>query len=138
DRESTNYTRDAVENLFQYLARDREVKEVSILAHSMGNWLALESLRQMSIRNGGLPAKFSNVMLAAPDVDVDVFRSEIAHMGKHRPRFTLFVSRDDRALAASRRVWGNVSRLGAIDPEQSPYKEELVANNITVIDLTKL
>ncbi|WP_132073545.1 alpha/beta hydrolase [Sinorhizobium americanum] len=138
DRESTNYTRNAVESLFQYLARDPEVKEVSILAHSMGNWLALESLRQMAIRNDGLPAKFKNVMLAAPDVDVDVFRSQIADMGKQRPRFTLFVSRDDRALAVSRRVWGNVSRLGAIDPEQSPYREELEANNITVVDLTKI
>lgn len=59
-------------------------------------------------------------------------------MGKQRPRFTLFVSRDDRALAVSRRVWGNVSRLGAIDPEQSPYKEELAANGITVVDLTKI
>jgi esterase/lipase superfamily enzyme len=138
DRESTNYTRNAVERLFQYLARDPEIKEVSILAHSMGNWLALESLRQMAIRNGGLPAKFKNVMLAAPDVDVDVFRSQIADMGKQQPRFTLFVSRDDRALAVSRRVWGNVSRLGAIDPEQTPYKEELAESDIAVIDLTKV
>lgn len=138
DRESTNYTRNAVERLFQYLARDPQVKEVSILAHSMGNWLALESLRQMAIRNDGLPKKFKNVMLAAPDVDVDVFSSQIGDLGTQRPRFTLFVSRDDRALAVSRRVWGNVSRLGAIDPEQSPYKEELALNGISVIDLTKI
>ncbi len=138
DRESTNFTRNAVEHLLQYLARDPDIKEVSILAHSMGNWLALESLRQMAIRNDGLPKKFKNVMLAAPDVDVDVFGSQIADMGEQRPHFTLFVSRDDRALAVSRRVWGNVSRLGAIDPEQSPYREELAANAITVIDLTKV
>lgn len=138
DRESTNYTRNAVERLFQYLARDPEVREVSILAHSMGNWLALESLRQMAIRNDGLPAKFKNVMLASPDVDVDVFRSQIEDMGRQRPRFTLFVSRDDRALAVSSRVWGGVSRLGAINPELSPYKEVLAANGITVIDLTKI
>ena len=138
DRESTNYTRNAVEALFQYLASDPEVKDVSILAHSMGNWLALESLRQMAIRNGGLPSKFKNVMLADADVDVDVFRTEIADMGKTRPRFTVFVSRDDRALAASKRIWGGVTRLGAINPEQSPYKEELAANDIAVIDLTKV
>lgn len=138
DRESTNYTRNALEALFQYLAKDPEVKEVSILAHSMGNWLALEGLRQMAIRNGKLPAKFKNVMLAAPDVDVDVFRSQIADMGKQHPQFTLFVSRDDRALAVSRRVWGNVARLGAIDPEQEPYKKELESYDITVIDLTKI
>jgi esterase/lipase superfamily enzyme len=138
DRESTNYTRNALETLFQYLAKDPEVKEVSILAHSMGNWLALESLRQMAIRNGRLPEKFKNVMLAAPDVDVDVFRQQIADMGKQHPQFTLFVSRDDKALAFSRRVWGDVSRLGAIDPEQAPYKQELEDNKIMVIDLTKI
>ena len=138
DRESTNYTRNALETLFQYLAKDREVKEVSILAHSMGNWLALEALRQMAIRNGRLPAKFENVMLASPDVDVDVFRQQIADMGEQHPKFTLFVSRDDRALAVSRRVWGDVARLGAIDPEQSPFKQELADSQITVIDLTKV
>ncbi|EHS51690.1 protein of unknown function DUF900 hydrolase family protein [Rhizobium sp. PDO1-076] len=138
DRESTNYTRNALETLFQYLARDPEVKEVSILAHSMGNWLALEALRQMAIRNGRLPVKFENVMLAAPDVDVDVFRQQITDMGEPRPHFTLFVSRDDRALALSRRVWGDVARLGAIDPEQPPFKQELSDNKITVIDLTKV
>ncbi|MDQ0561521.1 esterase/lipase superfamily enzyme [Rhizobium mesoamericanum] len=138
DRESTNYTRNALETLFQYLAKDPEVKEVSILAHSMGNWLALESLRQMAIRNGRLPEKFKNVMLAAPDVDVDVFSQQIVDMGKQHPQFTLFVSRDDKALAFSRRVWGDVSRLGAIDPEQAPYKKELEDNKIMVIDLTKI
>ncbi|MBK3745866.1 alpha/beta hydrolase [Paraburkholderia aspalathi] len=138
DRESTNYTRNALENLFQYLAKDREVKEVSILAHSMGNWLTLEALRQMAIRNGGLPTKFKNVMLAAPDVDVDVFRSQIVDMGDPHPQFTLFVSRDDKALAVSRRVWGDVARLGAIDPETEPYKQELADSKITVIDLTKV
>lgn len=138
DRESTNYTRNSLETLFQYLAKDPEVKEVSILAHSMGNWLALESLRQMAIRDGRLPAKFKNVMLAAPDVDVDVFRQQIVDMGKQHPQFTLFVSRDDKALAFSRRVWGDVSRLGAIDPEQAPFKKELEDNKITVVDLTKV
>ncbi|KKX23878.1 alpha/beta fold hydrolase [Rhizobiaceae bacterium LC148] len=138
DRESTNYTRNTLEALFQHLAADPGVKEVSILAHSMGNWLALEGLRQMAIRNDGLPAKFKNVMLAAPDVDVDVFRSQIEDMGHHRPRFTLFVSADDRALAFSRRVWGDIPRLGSINPEEAPYKQEMENNKITVIDLTKV
>jgi esterase/lipase superfamily enzyme len=138
DRESTNYTRNALETLFQYLAKDGTVKEVNVLAHSMGNWLALEALRQMAIRNGGLPAKFKNVMLAAPDVDVDVFRSQIEDMGDPHPQFTLFVSRDDKALAFSRRVWGNIPRLGSIDPETAPYKTELADYKVSVIDLTKI
>ncbi len=77
-------------------------------------------------------------MLAAPDVDVDVFRSQIVDMGEPHPQFTLFVSRDDKALAVSRRVWGDVARLGSIDPEQAPYKQELADHKVTVIDLTKV
>lgn len=138
DRESTNYSRNALETLFQFLAKDPNVHEVDILAHSMGNWLAMESLRQMAIRNGRLPAKFKNVMLADADVDVDVFRQQMSDLGQPRPAFTLFVSRDDRALAVSKRVWGDVGRLGAIDPTISPYKEEIADNHMTVVDLTKI
>src|SRR5690606_29795012 len=88
DRESTSYSRDAFEEVLQALARDPSVDEVSILAHSMGNLLTLESLRQMSIRDRRVAPKIMNVMLAAPDVDVDVFRTQITRMGEPRPRFT--------------------------------------------------
>jgi esterase/lipase superfamily enzyme len=138
DRESGNYSRRALENLFQALARDPAVGEVSVLAHSMGNWVTLEALREMSIRNGTISPKIANVMLAAPDVDVDVFRSQIADMEGRRPKFTLFVSQDDRALAASRRVWGSTARLGAIDPDAEPYRSELEKAGITVLNLTSL
>jgi esterase/lipase superfamily enzyme len=137
DRESANYSRHALESLFQRLARDPAVGEISILAHSMGNWVTLEALTQMAIRNRGIPAKIANVMLASPDVDVDVFRTQIEQMEGRRPKFTLFVSQDDRALAVSRRVWGQV-RLGAVDPETEPYKSQLEAEKITVLNLTKL
>ena len=68
----------------------------------------------MAIRDGRVAPKIRNVLLAAPDVDVDLFREAVLDMGKSRPSFTLFVSQDDRALALSRRIWGDV-RLGAID-----------------------
>ena len=50
DRESANYSRDALERLLQFLSKDPAVGEISVLAHSMGNWVALEALRQMAIR----------------------------------------------------------------------------------------
>ena len=138
DRESATYSRNALENLLQGLARDPAVGEVSLLAHSMGNWVALESLTQMAVRNRGIPPKIANVMLASPDVDADVFRTQIAEMTGRRPKFTLFVSQDDRALAVSRRVWGNKDRLGAVDPDVEPYKTEFEKDKITVLNLTKL
>ncbi|MGZ9086918.1 MAG: alpha/beta hydrolase [Rhodoplanes sp.] len=136
DHESASYSRDALELMLQALQRDRDVGEISILAHSMGNWVTLEALRQMAIRNGQIGSKIQNVMLASPDVDFDVFRRQIAEIGGVRPSiFTLFASRDDDALAASRRFWGN-TRLGAVDPKASPYQEVLDRDRVKVVDLT--
>jgi esterase/lipase superfamily enzyme len=137
DRESTNLSRDGFEQVLNMLARDPSVSEVTILAHSMGNWLTLEVLRQMAIRDRRVPAKISNVMLAAPDVDVDLFGTEITAMHEPRPNFTLLISRDDHALAVSRHVWGSVARLGAIDARTEPYKSKLAAQHVTVVDLTQ-
>jgi esterase/lipase superfamily enzyme len=138
DRESANYSRDALELLLQVMSKDPSVGEISILAHSMGNWVTLEALRQMAIRNGRVAPKIKVVMLAAPDVDVNVFNEQIATLGKDAPKITLFVSQDDRALKVSRRVWGDMPRIGQIDPAIEPYKTQLADDRITVIDLTKL
>jgi esterase/lipase superfamily enzyme len=138
DRESTNYSRDALERTLSALARDPSVKAVTVLAHSMGTWLAVESLRQMAIRDGRIPPKITDVVLAAPDLDVDVFRRQFRAMGDRRPHFTMFVSRDDIALGLSRRLAGNVDRLGAIDVSKEPYRSQLEAAGITVHDLTAL
>ncbi|MFC3691789.1 alpha/beta hydrolase [Chenggangzhangella methanolivorans] len=138
DRESTNYSRDALEETLQTLAKAPEIQDVSILAHSMGSFLTLESLRQMSIRNGRIAPKISNVILAAPDVDVDVFKQQLGEMGpaNARPRFTIFTSTDDRALMVSSRLAGKVPRLGAIDPKAEPYASEFRDANIDAFDLT--
>ncbi|MGE4172394.1 MAG: alpha/beta hydrolase [Methylocystis sp.] len=135
DHESASYSRDALESVLQALQRDREVGEIAILAHSMGNWVTLEALRQMAIRNGQIGSKIQNVMLAAPDVDFDVFRRQIGAIGVRPSVFTLFASRDDDALAASRRFWGN-TRLGAVDPHAPPYQEVLDRERVKVVDLT--
>lgn len=137
DRESNTYSRNALENTLRTIASDPAVGEISILAHSMGNQVTLEALRQMAIRDGRVAPKIRNVLLAAPDVDVDLFREAVLDMGKSRPSFTLFVSQDDRALALSRRIWGDV-RLGAIDPEQEPYRSNLESAGITVLNLSGL
>lgn len=138
DHESANFSRDTLETALQTLARDPNVGEISILAHSMGNWVTLEALRQMSIRNKGLSPKIRNIMLAAPDVDFDVFRRQIRAMNAKPNLFTVFISRDDEALAVSRRVWGNMPRLGAVDATAAPYSEDIQNEGITVVDLTDI
>lgn len=55
DRESANCSRDALESLLVMLASFPEVSEVNLLAHSMGNWVALKALRGRSMRGGQTP-----------------------------------------------------------------------------------
>jgi len=138
DKESTNYSRDALEQILRAIVREPEVKDITVMAHSMGSWLTVEALRQMAIRDGRVNAKITDVILASPDLDVDVFSKQFLAMGKQHPRFTLFTSRDDKALALSRRISGNIDRLGQIDPSIEPYRSELEKAGITVIDLTQL
>ncbi|WP_407065227.1 alpha/beta hydrolase [Ensifer sp. LCM 4579] len=138
DKESTNYSRDALEELLQRASKDPAVGEITLMAHSMGSWLTVEALRQMAIRDGRVAPKITDVILASPDLDVDVFSQQMQAMGKDRPKFTLFVSRDDRALTVSRRISGNIDRLGQIDPTVEPYRSQLEKAGITVLDLTAL
>jgi len=138
DKESTNYSRSALETLLTGAVAVPEIKEITILAHSMGTWLTVESLRQMAIRNGKIASKITDVILASPDLDVDVFRQQIVDMGPDRPKFTIFVSKDDRALTLSRRISGNVDRLGQIDISNPIYREGLENAGITVLDLSAL
>jgi esterase/lipase superfamily enzyme len=138
DKESTNYSRDALETMLRRLSTEPNVDEVTIMAHSMGSWLTVEALRQMAIRDGRVAPKIKNVILASPDLDVDVFGRQLAEIGENRPRFTLFVSRDDRALSLSRRISGNIDRLGQVDPTVEPYRSEFENAGIVVLDLTKL
>jgi esterase/lipase superfamily enzyme len=72
DHESASYSRDALEEGLRVLAKNPEVREITVVAHSMGNWVTLAALRQMAIRNGKVAEKIRNVILAAPDVDVNV------------------------------------------------------------------
>lgn len=138
DKESTNYSRTALEQSLRVLAADPAVKDITILAHSMGTWLAMESLRQMGIRDGHVNSKIRNVILASPDIDIQIFAKQYVEMGASKPKFTIFVSQDDRALAASSFITGNVLRLGAIDPSKEPYRSRLENAGITAIDLTKV
>src|SRR4029077_13430041 len=138
DHDSAVYSRDALEAVLQALVKDPNVDSISILAHSMGNYLAIESLRQMAIRDRGVSPKIRDVMLASPDIDIDVFRRQIAEIdaGPRPGQFTLFISRDDRALSLSSFLARDSTRLGALDPSKEPYNAILAQARVQVVDLT--
>ncbi|MGR7995381.1 alpha/beta hydrolase [Xanthobacter sp. ZOL 2024] len=139
DRESTNFSRTDLANVLATAAASPHVDEVVVLAHSMGAWLAVEALRDLALRDGKVPAKISNVILASPDLDIDVFERQLRDMGPKRPHMTIFVSRNDRALSVSRLLAGEVTRVGAVDLTDPAYAARLEqGDGVVVLDLTAL
>ena len=138
DLESANDSRDAIEQLLDTIGENVNVKEVTILCHSMGCSPTLQALHSKALLAGRIGSKVKNVMLVAPDVDVNRFRAQMREMGSARPRFMLFVSQDDRALGLSSSIWGGITRLGQVDPDREPYKADFRREGIIVFDLTSL
>ena len=67
DRESASQSRDSLDQLLDSVALSPNVKEVTVLCHSMGCQLTLEALQSRSMRTGKIGAKVKNVLLVAPD-----------------------------------------------------------------------
>ena len=136
DRESAFYSRDFLELNLRALSRDLGASRIDVLAHSMGTLLTLEALRQAAIRGDGtFGGTLRDFRLAAPDVDLDVFRTQMRQI--KRP-VTVFVSADDRALYFSRRFAGDKTRLGALSSKDTEVIAELENSGATIIDLSDI
>ena len=118
------------------LAATPGVGRVHVLAHSMGAWLTMEALRENAIAGKpDLDGHLGEVMLAAPDIDIDVFRNQMTRLAGHA-RVSVLVSRDDRALDLSSRLAGDRPRVGALDPSKPADAAELARMDVRVYDLS--
>lgn len=107
---------------------------ITILAHSMGNWLLMETAVQSSPEQRRvLQGKIKVVILAAPDIDIDLFKAQLRKLGRPTNPYVVVVSRDDRALRLSRAIAGGKERVGAYSND-----EELAELGAIVIDVTEL
>ncbi|MHC5653958.1 alpha/beta hydrolase [Stappia sp.] len=133
DTNSATIARDALEKTLRTLTASKAEK-VNVLAHSMGNWVLTETMRQIRISGRPLPAaKMGLIAMAAPDVDVEVFKAQMKRVGKPDKPFVILVSKDDRALRASNYLAGGKGRLGAYEDE-----EELARLGAVIVDLTQV
>ncbi len=112
DSNSASAARDSLEATLR-LAAKCGAKRIDVIAHSMGNWAMMEALRQLAISGDrDLGNRLGDVVLASPDIDFDVFRSQMVRYGKPDKPFILFLSKDDRALRISGLIAGNRPRVG--------------------------
>jgi esterase/lipase superfamily enzyme len=115
DRESALWSRDAFEDLLKAVAASPSGGRINIVAHSMGTLLTLETIRMLRAEAGeAAMSRIGAVVLAAPDIDFDLFSNGVARLGPDVSKITVISSTNDRALELSAALAGGV-RAGAAD-----------------------
>jgi esterase/lipase superfamily enzyme len=93
------------------------VEKVHVIAHSMGN-AALKDL--LTLRGTKLSERndkpIDQLILAAPDLDADVFEGIYEHFTRVAQGVTIYAASTDLALLASKSIRKNYVRLGDVGP----------------------
>ncbi|MCV2891534.1 alpha/beta hydrolase [Lentibacter sp. XHP0401] len=131
DRDSVLFARSDFARLLEDLNRSGQ-RRVIILAHSMGSYLVMESLRQMALQGkSGQVNALEAVILMSPDIDPDVFRQQAREIGKLPQPFIIMTSQKDRALNVAGLLTGRKERLGRIQ-----NAEEVEGLEVSVLDFS--
>jgi esterase/lipase superfamily enzyme len=129
DKESAYLARDSFIALLQKLKREYGIEQIIVLAHSMGNVIALDALANDAQTSD--PVKIARLVMAAPDVDSDQFKVLAPEAKAIVGGMTLYVSSADRAMALSRRLAGGMPRAGDV-----PAGGPIILPNVETIDVT--
>jgi esterase/lipase superfamily enzyme len=116
DRESSEQAEPYLREFIDLVVKETGAKSVSVIAHSMGN---VPLLRVLQTLGPSLPqgVRLNQIILAAPDVDRNLFENLAANIRAYGRGVTLYCSNNDLAMTAARRVAGGVPRAGDVPPE---------------------
>jgi esterase/lipase superfamily enzyme len=132
DSEMAEWTEANLRTFLAGYARDSGVEAIVLIAHSMGSRPATRALATLMQQEPALATRYRMLVLAAPDIDADVFRRDLlpVYVRLNKP-VTLYASSNDRALAASRRFNG-AQRAGDSRPlpTLAPGLETVDASNV--------
>src|ERR1700728_2998819 len=126
DMNSAHLSRDPFRQLLMLLRGPEKRRKLHIMAHSMGNLLVLEALSTLS---GSI---VDELVLAAPDVDLDVFRNLIGKVQSVASGMTLYASGKDRALVLSRSI-AKSPRAGDVFDDGPVKMEHLDSIDVTAV-----
>ena len=135
DKDNATASRDALQALLHDLGQTPGVGKIHVLAHSMGGWLTMEALRASAIAGDRtLSGHLGDVILASPDIDMDVFASQMTRI---RPaNVTVFATPNDKALSLSSALASSRQRLGALDASKPEDRAEIESLGAKVVDIT--
>ena len=131
DRDSSSQTEPYLRDFLDLVIKETGAKSVSVIAHSMGN---LPLLRVLQSLGPTLPAdvRLNQIILAAPDVDRDLFLNLAATIKQYGRGVTMYCSSNDRAMSVARRVAGGIPRAGDVTGEGP-----IVLDGIDTIDISQ-
>ncbi|GHC60851.1 alpha/beta hydrolase [Limoniibacter endophyticus] len=133
DNNSATMARDSLEETFRMLSANGATR-IDVIAHSMGNWLLMETFRQMALaKETKMRERLGDVLLASPDIDVDVFKTQMRRIGKPEKPFILMYSKNDRALSLSGLIAGNRPRLGGISDAKDIAELGIIAVDVSSV-----
>ncbi len=139
DKDAATYARDDLVKLLRDLKRHRAKSHVTLFGHSMGAWLVVEALRQLKISSqDDVLHRINQVVLAAPDIDVDLFKRQVDTIGPLARPMIVLNSTDDRALAISSRIGGSRVRIGSIDEANAAVQKMIADGAIEIVNLSAL
>jgi esterase/lipase superfamily enzyme len=130
DKDSAYLARDAFISLLEKLKREYGVDQIIVLAHSMGNIIAVDGLANYAKTQN--PVSIARLVMAAPDVDSDQFKSFEPFVHQIVGGMTLYASSADKAITVSRSLAGGVPRAGDVPGGGMP----IVLPNLETIDVT--
>jgi esterase/lipase superfamily enzyme len=108
DETNADWTTAHLTQFLKELVKETGARSINVVAHSMGNrpmTAAMEQIRWQREEELGTP--FDRIVLAAPDIDADRFRRDLAPtLLQVADQVTLYASSDDQALIASKQVHG--------------------------------
>jgi len=101
DTNSSREAGSALKELIALITKNTGVKKIHFIAHSMGNVVLLDALRQLVKDDPSAANVIGEVIDASPDVDAKEMAASVAALKPGGPRFTVYASSNDRALLLS-------------------------------------
>ncbi len=113
DEASIQYSEKYITEFLTNFVQKSGAKRVHIIAHSMGNRGLLEAIHRINKNTPEI--QFGQIILAAPDIDADVFEELADAYTKQSEQTTLYVSPADKAVGASKWIHSH-ARAGFTPP----------------------
>lgn len=138
DRDAADYSRPYLAELITRLASSKRIGRFFIVAHSMGGRLTMETLMQLRLAGRRDVLNRLEVVLADPDIDMDLFWEQVRITGRLDPPLTVVVAPDDRALMMSQMLAAGNPRIGKADLSDPQIAQHAADLGVRLVDISSL